>query len=116
LSPFLNAGCQVVLSLPADKSDAVHVMETLLAFLTAIETDPRICSGHISLYLALWRKWQAGSSDAVCFFRQELAASCKISSPTTFFKLLHELQAYGYLRYVPSYTPLARSRVYFDVR
>ena len=89
--------------------------EPLLSFLTQISEDPRIGPSHISLYLALWKKWKEGPEEQfVSFFRHDLVALSKISSGNTYHKALRQLQEYGYIRYIPSYNHCLGSLVYFD--
>lgn len=89
-------------------------MDPIYYFLTASETDPRITTAHISLYVSLWKKWKdSGSEGPLSFFRQELANLCKISSYNTFHKVIRQLHEYGYINYIPSYNHFLGSLVYF---
>jgi hypothetical protein len=86
-------------------------MEWLLCFLSAIETDPRISTAHITLYVALWKKWMdSGSHGPLSFFRSDLCDLCKMGV-NTFHKRLRELHAYGYVEYIPSHSNEKGSRV-----
>jgi hypothetical protein len=84
--------------------------------LKAVEEDPRISTAHISVYLALWKRWvDKGYEQPLSFFRVELVAVCKIASFNTYYKIIRELHEYGYIRYIPSYNHFLGSLVYFTV-
>lgn len=90
-------------------------MEILVKFLTLVESDPRISPVHISLFVALWKKWvDSGSEGPLSFFRKDLADLCKIAGTNTFHKSIRELHAYGYIRYTPSYNHFLGSLVSFN--
>lgn len=89
-------------------------MELLQSFLSAVEEDPRINKAHISLYVALWKKWKdSGRENSLSFFRYQLVGLCKISGRNTYYKTLRELHEYGYIKYEPSYDQYEGSLVYF---
>jgi hypothetical protein len=89
-------------------------MDELLSFLSAIEEDPRISTAHISLYMALWKKWtDSGSHGPLSFFRCDVIASCKIAGGNTYHKVLRQLNEYGYIKYVPSYNRFQKNLVHF---
>ena len=89
-------------------------MEPLHVFLSAVETDPRITTAHISLYVSLWKKWKdSGTDQPLSIFRQDLMTLCKISSYNTYHRAIRQLHEYGYIKYVPSYNHFLGSLVYF---
>jgi hypothetical protein len=89
-------------------------MDELFSFLSVAETDCRISPTHISLYVALWKKWKdSGTRNPLSFFRRDVADLCKISGSGTFHKALKDLHAYGYIKYLPSYDRFAGSTVEF---
>ncbi|ARS37804.1 hypothetical protein CA264_09925 [Pontibacter actiniarum] len=87
--------------------------QPLLWFFTAIRRDPRIGPSHIALYAALYRRWleQAGT-DPVLGYSHELMPAAKLCSSGTYHRVLRELHAYGYVRYVPSYNRLRPSQIF----
>lgn len=86
----------------------------LQGFLKGIEEDVRITTAHISVYMALWKKWgEQDYKQPVSFFRTELIPVCKISSLNTYHKIIRQLHEYGYIKYVPSYNHFLGSLVYF---
>jgi len=92
-------------------------MQNLLQFLEAVESDIRVTTSHISLYMALWKKWKdTGDDQPLCFFRHEILGLCKISGSTTFHKVLRDLHEFGYIKYTPSYNHFLGSLVQFTCR
>jgi len=91
-------------------------MEKISSFLSAAEHDARLGANHISLYVALWKKWKdsgCGSIEPLSFFRNDIVALCKISGGNTYHKVLRQLHDYGYIKYVPSYNHFLGSLVFF---
>src|SRR5450432_3731998 len=83
-------------------------------FISAIENDTRITTAHISLFVMLWNKWAATENGtSVIFYKYELMPLCRISSRSTFHKIIKQLHAYGYIHYAPSYNHYVGSRVEF---
>jgi len=67
---------------------------------------------HISLYLALFRKWnQNRFTNPITINRQEMMEMSKIGSPNTYSKAMKELELYGFIRYHPSFDPGNGSQV-----
>jgi len=88
--------------------------EVLANFLSRIESDTRIHTRHISLFIAIWQKSAETKAGVVHFFSYELMPRSKISSYSTFHKSLKELDTYGYLSYRPSFNHNCRSHVEFN--
>lgn len=75
--------------------------------------DSRLSPWHISLYYSLFQYWNiAKFHNPVSISRSELMQSSKIGSANTYTKCLRELDAWGYLKYNPSYNPHLGSQVY----
>jgi len=93
-------------------------LDILFDFLNAIENDSRVTTAHISLFVILWMKWAAtDKGHAVTFFKRELMPLCRISSRSTYHKIIGQLHAYGYINYAPSYNHFEGSRVeFFETR
>ena len=86
----------------------------LKRFFFDIEKDPRIGIKHIGLYTALILLWEnQGCHGPVSAYSRQVMHAAKISSSTTFVKLLHELDDFKYIRYEPSYYKLKQSRFFF---
>ena len=75
--------------------------------------DARLSPWHISLYYSLFQYWNmAKFHNPVSISRSELMLASKIGSANTYTKCLRELDAWGYLKYNPSYNPHLGSQVY----
>jgi len=89
-------------------------LQQLSAFYTAIEQDKRIGATHVSLYMALFQLWNLNLfQNPISITRQEVMPIAKINGRATYHKCMHELQEYGYIRYVSSFNPVLKSIVYF---
>ena len=76
----------------------------LVDFFSAIETDPRVNSRHISLYVSLFQFWvKNGANNPLQLFGKEVMGICKISASSTYHKTLRDLHAFGYIEYEPSF-------------
>ena len=87
-------------------------MDLLLRFIERAEKDARITTAHISLYLSLWKKGKERmEGEKMLLFRNEITSTCKISSSSTFHKVMRELHEYGYIHYEPSFNHAIGSAV-----
>ena len=76
--------------------------------------DGRMLATHVSLLTALFVCWQRSDFDSpFAVNRRELMKLSKIASIATYHKCIRELDAYGYIRYQPSYHPKNGSQVYW---
>lgn len=93
-------------------------LDKLSAFYQVVATDHRIGVTHISLYMALFELWYLNHFQSpVNITRQQVMPIARINGRATYHKCLRELEAYGYIRYVPSCNPLVKSQVFFvDLR
>ena len=90
--------------------------DCLSRFFRRAGEDNRISTTHISLFLALYMRWNGkGVGAPVSFRRMELMEAAKISGTATYHKAIRELAEYGYIRYIPSYNPALCSQVYLRV-
>ncbi len=79
----------------------------------AIEEDQRICSTHISLYIALLQQWNInGGKNPILIYRSIIMKAAKISSRHTYNKCINSLHEYGYIVYEASVNPLVCSNAY----
>jgi len=87
----------------------------LTAFYEAIAQDNRIGATHISTYMALFLIWHYNHfENPISITRQEVMHIAKITGRSTYHRCIHDLQAYGFIRYVPSFNPCLRSLVYMQ--
>ncbi len=64
--------------------------------------------------MALWKNWaDKGFVHPLRFFRTELLPVCKVSGSNTYYRALRDLNDYGYLNYIPSFSHYHGSLVYF---
>jgi hypothetical protein len=91
----------------------MNFIEHFRGWISRAETDTRLKSHHISLYIALFRYWNENRfANPFTIFRHEIMALSKIGSVTTYTRSLRELTEWSYIRYEPSFDPQVGSRVY----
>jgi hypothetical protein len=91
-------------------------LKPLSAFFLAIEKDFRISTTHIAIYVALLQfRIDKGFINPVQAYSSEITDLAKISSPKTYHKCIRELDAYGYIIYVPTRNKNKRSKIYFHL-
>lgn len=89
-------------------------IDLLSSFLAAAKEDPRINTGHISLYVSLLYYWQQKKyENPISLFRRDLIPLCKISGSATYHKSMRDLHQLGYIKYIPSFNRFEGSMVYF---
>jgi hypothetical protein len=82
--------------------------------LKRMRSDSRLNATHVSLFTALFVHWQRNSfASPFAVTRKELMSFSKIASVATYHKCIRELDAFGYIRYQPSYHPKLGSQVYW---
>ena len=81
-----------------------------------MDENENIKPTHISLYISLFRIWNHNRfKNPITVFRAEIMKMSKISSQTTYSKVLKELELYGFIRYHPSYDPNLGSKIYLTI-
>lgn len=81
-------------------------------FFRSIREDNRITTSHISLYMALFERWnQNDFKNPVLIRRREIMQAAKIGGIATFHKCIRDLHELGYIRYSPSYDPAVKTSV-----
>lgn len=89
-------------------------LKPLSDFFTAIEQDGRISITHIGIYAALLEyRAQMGNNNPIVAFSYDIMKIAKISSAMTYHKCVKDLNAYGYIRYEPSFNKNRGSKIYF---
>jgi hypothetical protein len=82
-------------------------------FMDRVGEDHRIGPIHISLFLAIFYFYRRQEyAKPIYVFSRELMKQSKISAPGTYHKCMRELEEGGYIRYVPSFSPVLGSLVY----
>jgi hypothetical protein len=102
-----------VLILTAGESEDMEQLKLSSNFFNAIEKDPRISITHIGLYAALCQYSKGhGGINPIEVFSHQIMQIAKISSPVTYHKSIKELNAYGYIKYQPSFNKHQGSSVH----
>lgn len=75
----------------------------LNGFFERLDADERMSSYHISLYLALFRQWNASRfREQFVISRAETMEMARIGSANTYARCMKELARWGYIHYKPS--------------
>lgn len=91
----------------------MNYIRHLSAVFEQIDTEKKLTPYHISLYMALFRRWNLNFfKNPISVSRDELMRLAKIGSVNTYTKCLKELERLGYIRYEPSYNPHRGSLIY----
>src|SRR5688500_20114687 len=86
--------------------------QELITFINKLVFDIRLKPTHISLCLALCHAWLRDDLKNIFqVSRSKLMAASRIQSRATYHKVMKDLQAFGYLKYTPSYHPVNGSSV-----
>ncbi|WP_316834970.1 hypothetical protein [Pedobacter nutrimenti] len=92
----------------------MEASQPLKDFFEGIDTNPRIGTVHIAVFMALYYKWLSVScSDEFIVFAREMMPIAKISCPKTYYEALKGLKESGYIGYERSYKRTKGSRFYF---
>lgn len=87
-------------------------LRKLIGFFIKSSGDHRIGPHHVALYVALFQQWCINNGNSpVCITQTELRKVAKIGR-TTYHKCIRELDMYGYIKYIPSYSPTLGSMVH----
>ena len=91
--------------------------QQVISFIHQLASDIRLKPTHISLCLALCHAWMRSNFQNIFqVSRSKLMAASRIQSRATYHKVMKDLQAFGYLKYTPSYHPVKGSSVGFIIR
>ena len=81
-------------------------------FLFVFCRDDKIGVWHIAIFFAFVQLADRGLQTPIYISRSLVMRLSRIRSIVTYHKLMKELQALGYIRYIPSYHPGKRSMIY----
>lgn len=71
-------------------------------FFETIGEDPRITPAHISVYLAMLTELgKVENSSFQILDRKKIMRMAKINARSTYDRIVHDLDAFGYIRYRP---------------
>ena len=91
-------------------------LHQLTQFFMSIREDNRISATHISLYMALYQIYILNSfQNPIEISRLSVMDRAKISGLATYHKCIKDLNDYNYIRYIPSFNPRVRSKVWMQV-
>ena len=94
----------------------METLKPLSDFFKAIKKDYRISVTHIGIYAALLQfRADRGFINPIQVYSYEIMEIAMISSPKTYHKCMHELNEYGYIKYVPTRNRNQRSTIYFYI-
>lgn len=89
-------------------------LRQLIGFLMRASGDHRVGPHHVALYMALFQEWCIhGGRSPIPVKQAHLRQVAKIGR-TTYHKCMKELEAYGYIKYLRSYSPVLGSLVYLE--
>lgn len=91
-------------------------MQQLERLYTTLQSDTRISSVHVSLYMGFFFLWNLKHfQNPISITRRQMMQIAKIGGYATYHKCIKDLQAYGYIQYLPSYHPALGSLVYLNI-
>ena len=90
----------------------MNYIKHLTGFFNKINNETAINPTHISLYLALFQCWNVNRfKNPTGISREEIMKASKINSKATYHKCMKELEALGFMEYMPTYNPHSCSNV-----
>lgn len=97
----------------AKNETGVNYIKHLLAISEKFIDDDRLGPLHVSLYYALFQSWNLSHfRNPISVSRGEMMRASKIGSANTYTKCLKELEAWNYIKYLPSHNPHKGSQIY----
>ncbi|KDN56684.1 hypothetical protein [Flavobacterium seoulense] len=90
----------------------MNYIKHLTGFFNKSNQDKTINPTHISLYLALFQRWNLNRfKNPIIISREEMMVTAKIKSKATYHKCMKELHQKKYIIYKPSYNPYEGTEV-----
>lgn len=90
----------------------MNYIKHLTGFFNKINNENSINPTHISLYLALFQCWNVNRfKNPTGISREEIMKASKINSKATYHKCMKELEALGFMEYMPTFNPHSCSNV-----
>jgi hypothetical protein len=90
----------------------MNYIKHLTGFFKKINNENAINPTHISLYLSLFQCWNVNRfKNPTGISREEIMKASKINSKATYHKCMKELEALGFMEYIPTYNPHSCSNV-----
>lgn len=89
-------------------------LRQLIDFLIRASCDPRTGPHHVALYVAIFQQWCLNNGkNPVPITQARLREVAKIGR-TTYYRCMRDLEEYGFIKYVRSYSPVLGSLVYLE--
>ena len=90
----------------------MNYIKHLTGFFNKSNQDKTINPTHISLYLALFQRWNLNRfKNPIIISREEMMTTAKIKSKATYHKCMKELHDRNYIIYKPSFNPYEGTEV-----
>lgn len=90
----------------------MNYIKHLTGFFNCIVNEQTIYPTHISLYLALFQRWNVNRfKNPIAISREEIMKASRIASKATYHKCIKELELLGFIEYKPSYNPYSGTEV-----
>jgi hypothetical protein len=90
----------------------MNYIKHLTGFFNKINNENTINPTHISLYLSLFQCWNVNRfKNPTGISREEIMKASKINSKATYHKCMKELEALGFMEYMPTFNPHSCSNV-----
>lgn len=90
----------------------MNYIKHLTGFFNCIVNEQTIYPTHISLYLALFQRWNINRfKNPIAISRDEIMKASRIASKATYHKCIKELELLGFIEYKPSYNPYSGTEV-----
>jgi hypothetical protein len=90
----------------------MQIVTPFVSFYATIESDVRIGTSHISLYMALLHQYNLfGDSNSVEILRDDIMRLAKIYSRKTYHRCIRDLHEFGYIKYHPAINASVISKV-----
>ena len=84
----------------------------LIHFMTAARDYPRIGPVHLSVYLALLYLDARQCNECICVSARSIMPLARIASSGPYHRIMRQLDAYRYIKYVPSFNRRSPSKVW----
>ena len=94
----------------------MNYIKHLNAVFNHMDQNPALSAQHITLYLALFRRWNRNFfQNPIVVVRDELMKTSRIGSVNTYTKCLKQLDQFGYIQYKPSFNRNLGSQIHLFI-
>ena len=96
-----------------NSTNTSDLSQLIAAFLDRAGKDPRLGASHIAVYLVILNSsFPLSSTTPLNAYNRQIMKRSKISSSSTYTRLLSDLCQGGYLKFVPSYYSKLPSKIF----